>query len=167
MKFVKESGTGAVNIPKALLKLSGLSDTEKLDIHALDGVAVLLKREMTAMELLTVINNLDQLSDDLLTELIAACGKCVSCEAHCHFCQENRDIHLPKHLLDAADIPVDAQLRAEADPDTGRIIVSIVESEHDLDDVPEELLDELLACDVCLGSLNELLSSGDIVYVAH
>ena len=66
-----------------------------------------------------------------------------------------------------AEIPVDASLCAEPDPDTGRIIVSALEPQYDLSRVPEELLDALFECDVCLGSLSELLGSGEVVYGAH
>ncbi len=167
MKFVRGTGAAGVTIPKAAMKLSGLSGTENLELHTLDGAAVLLKQEMTAMELLTVVSSLDRLSGDLLAALAIACEKCMGCEDSCPFSQESRDIRLPKYLLDAVEIPEGATLCAEPDPDTGRIIVSALEAEHDLSDVPEELLDALLECGVCLGSLSELLGSGEAVYGAH
>lgn len=167
MKFVKGTGAAGVTIPKAAIKLSGLGGAQRLELHTLDSAAVLLKQEMTAMELLTVVNSLDRLSGDLLAALAVACEKCVGCEDDCPFSQESRDIRLPKYLLDAAEIPEGAKLCAEPDPDGGRIIVSTLEAEHDLDDVPEELLDALLECGVCLGSLSELLSSSEVIYGAH
>lgn len=167
MKFVKGTGAAGVTIPKAAMTLSGLDGAETLELHTLDGTAVLLKQKMTVMELLTVVGSLDRLSGDLLAALAIACEKCVGCEDECPFSQESRDIHLPKYLLDAAEIPEGAKLCAEPDPDTGRIIVSALESGYDLDNVPEELLDALLECGVCLGSLSELLGSGEVVYGAH
>ena len=167
MKFVKGISATGVNIPKAGLKLSGLSGTERLELHTLNRAAVLLKPEMTAIELLATVKSLDKLSGDLLSVLAISCEKCVGCEDECPFSQENRDIRLPKYLLEAAEIPVDASLCAEPDPDTGRIIVSELEPQYDLSRVPEELLDALFECDVCLGSLSELLGSGEVVYGAH
>lgn len=167
MKFVKGISAAGVNIPKAALKLSDLSGTEKLELHTLNGAAVLLKPEMTAMELLAAVNSLDRLSGDLLAALAITCEKCVGCEDECPFSQESRDIRLPKYLLDAADIPEGAKLCAEPDPDTGRVIVSALGPAYDLDSVPEELLEALLECGVCLGSLSELLGSGEVVYGAH
>lgn len=167
MEFVKGISATGVNIPKAGLKLSGLSDTEKLELHTLNRAAVLLKSDMTANELLDAMNSLDRLSGDLLAALVTACGKCVGCEDECPFSPESRNIHLPKYLLDAADIPVDAKLCAEPDPDTGCIIVSVLEPQYDLSRVPEELLDALVEYDVCLGSLCELLGSSETVYGAH
>ncbi len=167
MKFVRGTGTAGVTIPKAAMKLSGLSGTENLELHTLDSAAVLLKQEMTAMELLTVVSSLDRLSGDLLAALAIACEKCVGCEDNCPFSQESRDIRLPKYLLDAAVIPEGATLCAEPDPDTGRIIVSALGPGHDLDNVPEVLLNCIAGCGVCLGSLSELLGSGEVVYGAH
>lgn len=167
MKFVKGISATGVNIPKAGLKLSGLNGTEKLELHTLSRAAVLLKPEMTAIELLAAVNSLDRLSGDLLAALAIACEKCVGCEDECPFSQESRDIRLPKYLLDAAEIPEGAKLCAEPDPDTGRIIVSAMEPQYDLNNMPEELLDTLIECGVCLGSLSELLGSGETVYGAH
>lgn len=106
MKFIKGISATGVNIPKAGLKLSGLSDTEKLELHTLNRAAVLLKPEMTAVELLAVVKSLDKLSGDLLSVLAISCEKCVGCEDECPFSQESRDIRLPKYLLEAAEIPV-------------------------------------------------------------
>ena len=116
---------------------------------------------MTAIELLAAVKSLDKLSGDLLSVLAISCEKCVGCEDECPFSQESRDIRLPKYLLEAAEIPVGASLCAEPDPDTGRIIVSALEPQYDLSRVPEELLDALFECDVCLGSLSELLGRPD------
>lgn len=167
MKFVKEAGAAGVTIPKSAMKLSGLSGTGKLELHTLNRAAVLLKPEMTAIDLLAAVKSLDKLSGDLLAALAIACEKCVGCEDECPFSQESRDIRLPKYLLEAAEIPIGASLCAEPDPDTGRIIVSALEPQYDLSRVPDELLDALFECDVCLGSLSELLGSGEVVYGAH
>lgn len=167
MKFVKGTGASGVTIPNAALILGGLYGAEKLELHTLDGAVVLLNGKMTAMELLDVVESLDRLSGELLAALTSACGQCVGCEDDCPFSQASRDIRIPQYLLDAVDIPMGAKLCAEPDLDTGHIIVSALEIKHDLDDVPEELLDALLENGACLGSLSELLGSGDIVYGEH
>lgn len=164
MKFVKTPGAAGIMITKAAMSLSGLGSEEKLELHTLENAAVLLKRNMTAMELLHAVKALDSLAGELLAELAGACGQCVGCEDNCPFSQESRDIRLPKYLLDAAEIPEDAKLCAEPNPDKGTIIVSVMENGRTLDDVPEELLDVLLECGVCLGSLSELIHDEGIVY---
>ena len=167
MKFMKEAGATGLTIPKSAMKLSGLSGAQKLELHTLEGAALLVKQKMTTTELLTVIQSLNQLADGLLALLADACDACVGCGDECPFSQESCDIRMPKYLLDAAEIPEDAKLCAEPDPDTGRIIVSALESGCGLDNVPEELLEALLECGVCLGSLSELLRNGEVVYGAH
>ena len=66
MKFVKELVTAGTHIPAAALYLSGLGDSERLELHTLDGAAVLLRGGMTAAELLTTAQSLHTLSMELL-----------------------------------------------------------------------------------------------------
>lgn len=164
MKFSRKTGAAGVTIPKAALKLSRLEDAEKLELHALESAAVLLKGRMTAMDVLGAVKSMDELSGQLLETLAEACEQCVGCEEDCPFIWDSRDIKLPSHLLEAANIPEGARLCAEAFPDSGCIVVSGPDSEHSLDDVPEELLSALLGCGICLESLNELIGSGEIIY---
>lgn len=164
MKFSRENGTTGVTIPKAALKLSRLEGAQKLELHALDSAAVLLKDRMTAMEVLGAVSSMDRLSGQLLEALAEACEQCVGCEEDCPFIEKSTGISLPGHLLEAANIPEGARLCAEPFPDSGCIIVSEPDLEHNLDDVPEELLDVLTECGVCLESLSELIGSGEVVY---
>lgn len=164
MKFSRKAGAAGVTIPKAAIALSKLDGGENLELHALESAAVLLKGRMTAMELLSAVKSMDELSGQLLETLAEACEQCVGCEEDCPFLWGSRDIKLPSHLLEAANIPEGARLCAEAFPESGCIVVSGPDSEHSLDDVPDELLDALLECGVCLESLNELIGSGEIIY---
>ena len=164
MKLLRVTETAKVTIPRAAIVISKLDGADALGLHALENAAVLLKDRMTAMEVINAIDSLDQLAGQLLEALIESCEQCVCCEDDCPFTSENRGIKLPSHLLDEANIPEGAKLSAVADPETGCIIVSEINAEHDIDDVPDGLLDVLLECGVCLESLNGLLSSGKIVY---
>lgn len=164
MKFVRPTEDAKVTIPKSVIALSRLGGAESLELHALESAAVLLKGRMTAMEVINAVTSMDKLSGQLLEALAGACERCVECEEDCPFIEDGGTIQLPRHLLDEADIPEGARLRAEPDPETGCIIVSEKEAGHDLDDVPDGLLDALLECGVCLESLSELLDSGAIVY---
>ena len=69
MKFVKELVTAGTHIPAAALYLSGLGDSERLELHTLDGASVLLRGGMTAAELLTTAQSLHTLSMELVTHL--------------------------------------------------------------------------------------------------
>lgn len=164
MKFLRVTDAAKVMIPKAAITVSKLDGTEKLELHALDNAAVLLKDRMSAMEVINAIDSLDELSSQLLEALVESCDQCVCCEENCPFICESRGINLPSHLLDEANIPEGAKLSAVADPETGCIIVSENAAAHDLGDVPDGLLDVLLECGVCLESLSGLLASGEAVY---
>ncbi len=164
MKILRVTDTAKVTIPDAVIAISKLNGTERLELHALENAAVLLKDRMTAMEVINAIDSLDRLSGQLLEALAGACEQCVACEEDCPFMDGSSRISLPAHLLDEARIPEGARLRAVPDPETGCIIVTEREAGYDLDDVPDELLDALLECGVCLESLSGLLASGEAVY---
>ena len=54
MKFVKEYTGANLPIPSAALKVSHF-EKEKVELHALEDVVVILKGRMTAMELVQVM----------------------------------------------------------------------------------------------------------------
>jgi ferredoxin len=152
-----------VRVPFEDLNLSGLDEAEHLELHTRNDAVVLMKKEMTAVELLSAIESLTDLSMELLVHLASACGKCDGCEGNCPF-GETGDIRLPRYLLDEADIPVDAKLQAVPDPETGTITIREEESRPDLNDVSPDLLSMLMESGVCMGSLDELLASDEIIY---
>ena len=135
MKFVKELVTAGTHIPAAALYLSGLGDSERLELHTLDGASVLLRGGMTAAELLTTAQSLHTLSMELVTHLAQICGPCTGCENGC-----------PVELLEGSEIPL-PEPREE-----GNGIP------------PVALLDIITSFGICLSGLREHLSSGDIVY---
>lgn len=101
MKFQKENTQKGVLIPASALKISCL-DREELELHTLEGAAVLLNRDMTASELITAAQSLQALSEELLIHLYNACGKCCGCEE----CPDRTDRDsplddLPEELLHA------------------------------------------------------------------
>ena len=52
MKFNKQMDSGALLIPRAAFKISSFEADEKAEIHALDSAVIVLKKQMTAMELI-------------------------------------------------------------------------------------------------------------------
>jgi hypothetical protein len=59
--------------------LSGLDEADNLEIHTLDDAVVLLKDSMTADEILSAIESLNELTSELITHLVQACGRCDGC----------------------------------------------------------------------------------------
>ena len=135
MKFVKEFVTAGTHIPAAALCLSNLGDTERLELHTLDGAAVLLRRGMTAAELLASAQSLHALSMELVAHFAMLCGPCTGCAEGC-----------PVEWLEGLEIPLPA-----TQEEGGGI-------------PPAALLDILTSSGICLGALREHLTSGDVIY---
>jgi hypothetical protein len=80
MKFIKEVTVSGVFIPKSAMILSGLDEADSLELHTLDDAVVLLKDSMTADEMFSVIESLSELTSELITHLVNACGPCPDCK---------------------------------------------------------------------------------------
>ena len=66
MKFNKQINNGTLLIPGGAFKISGFEGGEKVEIHTLDSAVVVLKKQMTTMELIQAMDALHRL---------ATCGK--------------------------------------------------------------------------------------------
>ena len=163
MKYIKGNGKSDVVITPAALILSGLEEAQKLEMHTLDGAIVLLNGRMTVMELISAAESLTSMASELTTKLIMSCGRCDGCGGDCPF-EEDETIHMPAYLLDEAKIPENAKLCAVPNPDDGTITVSETSTQHDLSDVPPDLMDVLKKCGICMGSLEELLAEDSVIY---
>lgn len=164
IKLVKENQPRGVLIPSAALKICGLQDEKKLEIHVLEKALVLLPKQMTALEILHAVERLDEIGQDLCEQLVRVCGKCEECsEALCPFAPEMDNFKVSPELLDAAGIPEDARLWACPDLDSKSI--HIVEApEVDLRDVSPELIAKLTDEGICLGELQKRMTSQVAVY---
>lgn len=85
MKFNKQLSNGGLFLPSAALKISGFEDSGQVEIHALKNTAVIMKQQMTAMELIQALDSLNQLFINLSFHLAKTCGACSGCEGECPF----------------------------------------------------------------------------------
>ena len=69
MKFVKGTTKKKLVIPNAVMELSGFERGEMVELHALTDTVVVLKKRMTAMEMVNAIDALQRLTVDLFGEL--------------------------------------------------------------------------------------------------
>lgn len=105
MKFVKETTSKGIQIPSSALKLCGFESGEKAELHAFEDALVVLKGQMTAMELLKAAKALQDLSVELHTHLARVCGQCDDCcgEGICPAeVSEDEGIVLPEGLREEA-----------------------------------------------------------------
>lgn len=164
MKFEKNATIKGAFIPRSALALSGFAEDESAALHALPGAIVLLKKRMTAMDLLTAMDSLSKLSTDLTTELFKLCGPCDNCQGEgCPYEDVDGPIDLPDYLREEAGIPKDAKLCAEVNEGEKSVTIYAADHQHDLSDVPENLWPLLESLGICLGELEQKLISGEVV----
>ena len=166
MKFYAEKTNKGIQIPEAAVKLCGFESGNKMEFHAGENALVVLKGKMTAMELIQAIEQLEELTVDLTAHLVRTCGPCHNCmEGECTFRNwESTCVRIPEDLREEAGIPRDARLIGLPDEDSGCVIVSEADYDHDLSDVPSGLRELLIGTNVCFGELDELITEEKTVY---
>ena len=151
----------SMTIPSQLLEDAGIAEAKCAELHRLRHCVAVLQGKMTALEMIEAIESISKLAEFLTVQLAKACGICDGCGA----CGDDLDeIKVPPELLDEAGISRDARLGAYVDQDNGLILVGSADCDHDLSDVPDDLLQVLVAAGVCVGRLEEHLAEDDIVY---
>ena len=128
MKFIKEITPKGLLLPVTAARLAGFEANEKAEYHTLKGAMVVLKGQMTAMELLTAARSLQELAVELHTHLAKVCGQCDGCGKDaenggegCPLTELEADgITLPDYLLEEAGIPEGTKLCAEVDEEENK-----------------------------------------------
>ena len=101
MKFIKEITSRVLLIPMVAAQLAKFKAGDRVEYRPLDHVIVVLKKRMTAPELLTAVEQLQSVATELLLHLDRVCGPCEECPDGC-LCGESEDSplqHLPTDLL--------------------------------------------------------------------
>ena len=172
MKFIKEITPKGLLLPVTAAWLAGLGPGEKVEYRVQKGAMVVLKGRMTAMELLTAARTLHDLSVELNSHLAKVCGQCDGCggdgedgEPGCPLVDlDDADVTLPDYLRHEAGIPEGVKLCAEVDEEKNSVTIFAAGYDHDLRDIPPEVLEMFSAANLCLGELEERLIVGDTVY---
>ena len=188
MKNNQKKAEQILQIPLAIQQRCGFIDAETLAVTAADGVCIIHKGELTALELIHVIVTLSELASDMTIHLAKACGLCNNCGdekpeagtecgcgnnsaewvANCSLCHdlldESQNIHIPDYLLEEAGISKGAKLEAYTDEDSGEITVVEADIQQDINDVPPCILSMLAQSGICLAALDELIMQESIIY---
>ncbi len=165
IKLEKEAQPKGVLIPSAALKLCGLQEMEKFEIHIIGKSMMLLPGKMTAPDLLHTISALQELEQELCDHLVNVCGKCDDCNGgFCPFSLDQAEIKLSPEVMEAAGIPQDARLVACPDKETATINITRAPFDADLREIPRELLEKLSADGICMGELAEKFAEGAVVH---
>ena len=161
--------SGAI-IPPAAFKTSDFGAHEGAECHAINDCVVVLKKCMSAPELVRAAWALRILSANLMAHLAGECGacdgKCGSCDGGCPYSEADFsvDMQVPEEFREIADIPDDAVLHVEFPEEGGILVCESTGDPPELWDVPAPMMEGLLAAGVCPASLEILLKSGEAVY---
>lgn len=153
------------SIPPEAVEHSGFAPDGEFTLHAGENLLAVTPREMTAIQLIQALGSLTAVSCELIHILRDACGECGGCQDGCPF--ENApepDATLSRDIREELGIPRGHKLHVEVCG--GVAHVSDAGYEHDITDVPAGLLEALALGGVCLGRLDELLMSEDIIHEA-
>ena len=163
MNFMKYPTKNDISISNAVLKLAKLQNAERLELTAATGAVIVTSGRMTAKELLSTVQSLTGRAAELMTLLRLTCGDCTNCSEECAY----RDKSITELIRPAVVVPAwarqdaglagDAKLDCYVDEDSGEISVCEADYEHDLSDVPPELLLALHQCGCCLSALEDAL----------
>ena len=187
MKNNQKKNEQTLQIPLAIQQRCGLTHAEALGVTAAEGVCIIHKGELTALELANIITVLSELASDMTVHLAGACGRCNNCDEKpetgtecgcgnspaewvkgCSLCHdlldESQNIRVPGYLLEEAGIPKNAKLEAYTDEDSEKITVMEADIQQDISDVPPGILSVLAQSGVCLAALDELIMREEIVY---
>lgn len=161
----------ATTIPPAAMKLSGIPDNAKLELTTLDGAVILTKSKMTTMEYVKLLTALTAHVGQILLSLRDTCGHCDECdEGGCVYSNLSIEelcrpsVTVPDWAREEADIAPDAKLDCHVDEGSGVITVCETFYDHDLSDIPAELLEALRKSGCCLSVLEDMLMDDDVIY---
>ena len=168
MKFNKQINNGTLLIPGGAFKISGFEGGEKVEIHTLDSAVVVLKKQMTTMELIRrwmPCTGWPRSSPSIWPESVAPvmtarmAAHSMIWRTACWNCQTTCG-------KKPASLPGPSSVSMWM---TKKKTVTIAEAgyDHDLRDVPPYLLEMLGEAGICLGELEEQLMVGNLIYGEH
>ena len=164
-RFIHINQGHGIQIPQAELFLSGLADRPTLEMHTTTNAAVLVKRQMTATELVRVADSLYRLADQLLLKLVDVC---ICGDERDEFCappetETALTLGLPQELMAEAEIGMREPLNTQVMAEDGMIIISRAEPSA-LDKIPQYMMEILEGLKFSWLVLEELLAGDDLVY---
>ena len=160
---IQKTMTKQIPIPPQLAESLCIPDGV-LELHQMAAGPLIMKGEMTAAEVLAMLDDLHALTEHLLECLQEACGPCDDfCEEDCPICSREL-FHLPNRLLARAGIPESARLCAVPDPENQCIYIEESAPCGFFYRQAPRAEQMILEAGICLRELNRHLRKGDVVY---
>ena len=162
------------SIPLEAMEHSGFAPDGEFTLHAGESLLAMTPREMTALQTAQAIGVLTQVAADLITSLKDACGECRerrcadSCPygpleepGKCPYWDAEPEVTLSDSAREALGIPKDAKLMLL--PDVGEGLVTVADYDHDITDIPAQVLAALDYAGVCRGRLDEAVMNNEVI----
>ena len=153
----------SISVPLEMAEYSGFAPGSEYTLRAEESLLAVTPKDMTAIQLVQAIGSLIAVNCELIGALRDACGECTGCQDGCPFEDAPEpDAVLSTQVREKLGIPQDHKLHVEVFG--GKAHISDAGYEHDITDVPAALLNALALAGTCRGHLDELLTSGEVVY---
>lgn len=164
-------------IDASTVELSHLDPGKPVCVHIGENTLVAVPERMTAMEAVNVINALTGIVTPLLDAIKEACGTCGeqmedeggccpfgdTCDPdECPYADvDGPDVILSDRARKQMGIPLDAKLQLL--PDEGEGLVCAADYDHDITDIPDQVLAALDMAGVCRGRLDEAVMNNEVI----
>lgn len=162
------------SIPVEDAAYSGFAPDSEITIHAGEGVLMVTPKEMTVLQAAQAIMALIEVACTLIGGIKDACGECGerrcadSCPygpleepGKCPYWDAEPEVELSDSARKQMGIPLDAKLQLL--PDEGEGLVCAADYDHDITDIPAQVLAALDMAGVCRGRLDEAVMNNEVI----
>lgn len=161
---MNESKKQMVTLPVEPFEVSGTLD-HSCNISVGDGVIVVMKEKMTALETLNAFKHLSGIENAMLESIRAICGECSHCGDCCVYGGENLgSFDITSEMSRLLGFPEGTTVRATLSGEDDHIILTEADSAPNIHDVPRDTLELMKELRICCADLDELIQSEIPIY---
>lgn len=163
-----------ISIPVEYAEYCGLTPDGEVTIHTGEGVLMVTPKEMTVLQAALATRSLIEVACTLIGGIRKTCGECGerrcadSCPygpleepGRCPYWDAEPEVELSDSAREALGIPKDAKLMLL--PDVGEGLVTVADYDHDITDIPAQVLAALDYAGVCRGRLDEAVMNNEVI----
>ena len=172
---MKKSKNVTVSIPLEDAEYSGFAPDSEVTIHAGENVLVVTPKEMTVLQAALAMRSLIEVTGHLIGGIRKTCGECgdrrpgdgcpygpLEEPGKCPYWDAEPEVTLSDSAREELGIPKDSKLMLL--PDVCEGLVCAADYDHDIADIPAQVLDALDLAGVCRGRLDEAVMNNEVIY---
>lgn len=162
------------SIPAEDAAYSGFAPDSEITIHAGEGALVVTSKEMTVLQAAQATMALIETACTLIGGIRKTCGECgerrcadtcpygpLDEPGKCPYWDAEPEVTLSDSAREVLGIPKDAKLMLL--PDVGEGLVTVADYDHDITDIPAQVLAALDYAGVCRGRLDEAVMNNEVI----